>query len=198
MLVTIRVFWLAGQCGERSGHIARNLPFSSKTCIRSCPGPRSTTKSRRSALMAMLSYVLQHIRCGKAVRSDPCEGWRAIVMPTATRKCREASLAGADGHERSARSARPKGRSLNECEPDRAKQERMVCCALSGLRGLPPPPAVPFAFQRMPSAALLDGTTTPPWPRTAARTHLTPGTLISTTNWLLGPRRRRERTVARG
>jgi hypothetical protein len=62
------------------------------------------------------------------------------------RKCREASLAGADGHERS------------ECEPDRAKQGRIVCsatdyrklnepfldgCALSGLRGLRPPPSAP-------------------------------------------------------
>src|SRR5436189_6190838 len=37
------------------------------------------------------------------------EGW---LRPL--RKCREASLAGADGHERS------------ECEPDRAKQGRVV------------------------------------------------------------------------
>ena len=49
------VVWLSGQCGDRSGHMSRNLPFSSKTCIRWWP--RSTTKRRRSALMAMLCTV---------------------------------------------------------------------------------------------------------------------------------------------
>src|SRR5437667_6620519 len=69
------------------------------------------------------------------------EGW---LRPL--RKCREASLAGADGHERS------------ECEPDRAKQEKVVgsshrlsdvertnlaCFALSGSHSLRSCPAAP-------------------------------------------------------
>ena len=79
---------------------------------------------------------------GKAeVPSLDKQGW---LRPS--RKCREASLAGADGHERS------------ECEPDRAKQGRVVgstsdnrwlerttlpCFALSGSHSLRSCPSAP-------------------------------------------------------
>jgi hypothetical protein len=52
---TNRLFWLVGQCGELSGHMSRNVPFSSNTCMRLWP--RSSTNSRRSWLIAMLWTV---------------------------------------------------------------------------------------------------------------------------------------------
>src|SRR5437870_9172075 len=101
---------------------------------------------------------------GKAgVPSLDKEGW-----PRPLRKCREASLAGADGHERS------------ECEPDRAKQSRVVgsshrlseverttlpCFALSGSHSLRSCPAAP----RKERDHLLDGAAVPPLPRRGVR-----------------------------
>ena len=81
---------------------------------------------------------------GKAeVPSLHKEGW---LRPL--RKCRGASLAGADGHERS------------ECEPDRAKQGRMVGSShrLSEVeRTTPAAPSKEWDH-------LLDGAATPPLP----------------------------------
>ncbi len=86
---------------------------------------------------------------GKAeVPSLDKEGW---LRPL--RKCREASLAGADGHERS------------ECEPDRAKQGRMVGSShrLSELERTTP------AAPPKERDHLLDGAATPPLPRRGLR-----------------------------
>src|SRR5438876_11328937 len=76
------------------------------------------------------------------------EGW---LLPL--RKCREASLAGADGHERS------------ECEPDRAKQGRMVGSShrLSEVER-----TTPAALSKE-RDHLLDGAATPPLPRRGLR-----------------------------
>src|SRR5437867_8422389 len=91
------------------------------------------------------------------------EGW---LRPF--RKCCEASLAGADGHERS------------ECEPDRAKQERVVgsshrlsdvertilpCFALSGSHSLRSCPAAPPKERDH----VFDGAAAPPLPRKGVR-----------------------------
>src|SRR6058998_1277339 len=76
------------------------------------------------------------------------EGW---LRPF--RKCCEASLAGADGHERS------------ECEPDRAKQERMVGSSHRLSEVERTTPAAPPKERDH----LLDGAATPPLPRRGLR-----------------------------
>src|SRR5213593_3283780 len=86
---------------------------------------------------------------GKAeVPSLDKEGW---LRPL--RKCREASLAGADGHERS------------ECEPDRAKQGRMVGSSHRLSEVERTTPAAPPKERDH----LLDGAATPPLPRRGLR-----------------------------
>src|SRR5437879_11423079 len=86
---------------------------------------------------------------GKAeVPSLDKEGW---LRPF--RKCREASLAGADGHERS------------ECEPDRAKQGRVVGSSHRLSEVEPTTPAAPPKKRDH----LLDGAATPPLPRRGLR-----------------------------
>src|SRR5438552_17277206 len=72
------------------------------------------------------------------------EGW---LRPL--RKRREASLAGADGHERS------------ECEPDRAKQGKAVRSSHRLSEVERTTPAAPFKGRDH----LLDGAATPPLPR---------------------------------
>src|SRR6266571_3749901 len=78
------------------------------------------------------------------------EGW---LRPL--KKCREASLAGADGHERS------------ECEPDRAKQGKVVRSSHRLSEVERTTPAAPFKGR----GHLLDGAATPPLPRRGVRQH---------------------------
>src|SRR6058998_2472472 len=86
---------------------------------------------------------------GKAeVPSLDKEGWLRPV-----RECREASLAGADGHERS------------ECEPDRAKQGRMVGSSHRLSEVERTTPAAPSKERDH----LLDGAASPPLPRRGLR-----------------------------
>src|SRR5437762_1933364 len=82
------------------------------------------------------------------------EGW---LRPL--RKSGEASLAGADGHERS------------ECEPDRAKQGRVVCSShrLSEVER-----TTPSAPSKVASQHFLDVASTPPLPSFAKEGSLPP------------------------
>src|SRR5947209_20600338 len=76
------------------------------------PRPQEDDACSRLAMSHIFCWTQGALKTteGKAgVPSLDKEGW---LRPL--RKCREASLAGADGHERS------------ECEPDRAKQGRVV------------------------------------------------------------------------